>query len=416
MIERYYSAPKTIQRLRAGLSGPFIDGFADALQQQGYSPSMVIRSLHAASHFGWFVQRRGGVFSAINERTMEAFRRHLLNCHCYQIHNRRNTGYHAYFGMKRFHRYLINLGICVENVAENSCATEPALVTDFRNWFQTHRGVAEPTLRLYCRGAADLLETLGEDVCVWSIRSVRQFMLDRSSQCGAGTTQKLITSLRAFLRFLSFRGYIKTDFHLAIPAIAHWRLASLPRCLSSEEVERVIAACYGDTAARIRDRAIVLMLCRLGLRAGDLAFLRLDDIDWTNGTLQVIGKGRYAVRLPLPQDVGDALLRYISLRPQDIGTDRVFLRNCAPVRPFVSGDGISNVVDRALQRAGVESPARGAHLLRHTAATEMLRHGVPLDQIGLVLRHRSIDMTAYYAKADVVLLQQIAQPWPEVKA
>jgi integrase len=157
-----------------------------------------------------------------------------------------------------------------------------------------------------------------------------------------------------------------------------------------------------------------LMLSRLGLRAGDLAFLCLDDIDWMNGTLRVIGKGRYQVRLPLPQDVGDALLRYVSLRPRDIGTDRVFLRNCAPVRPFISGDGISSVVDRALQRAGVESPARGAHLLRHTAATEMLRHGVPLEEIGLVLRHRSIDMTAYYAKADVALLQQIAQPWPEV--
>jgi hypothetical protein len=104
MIEIYFSAPKTIQRLRAGLSGPFIDGFANALQQQQHSPSMVIRSLHAASHFGWFVQHRGGVFSTINERMMKAFRRHLKNCHCYQIHNRRNTGYHAYFGMKRFHR------------------------------------------------------------------------------------------------------------------------------------------------------------------------------------------------------------------------------------------------------------------------------------------------------------------------
>jgi site-specific recombinase XerD len=414
MIERYFSAPKTIRRLRAGLSGPFIDGFAAALQQQRYSPSMVIRSLHAASHFGWFVQRRGGVFSSINERMMESFRRHLLNCHCYQIHNRRNTGYHAYFGMKRFHRYLINLGICAANVAENNRATEPALVSDFRNWFQTHRGVAKPTIRSYCRGAVDLLETLGADIGLWSVHSVRQFMLDRSGQCGAGTTQKLITSLRAFLRFLSFRGYIKTDFHLAIPAIAHWRLASLPRHLSSEEVDRVIAACDGNTVARIRDRAIILLLCRLGLRAGDLALLSLNDIDWMNGTLLVIGKGRFQVRLPLPQDVGDALLRYVSLRPRDIGTDRVFLCNYAPVRPFVSGDGISNVVDRALQRAEVESPARGAHLLRHTAATEMLRHGVPLDQVGLVLRHRSIDMTAYYAKADVALLQQIAQPWPEV--
>jgi site-specific recombinase XerD len=129
----------------------------------------------------------------------------------------------------------------------------------------------------------------------------------------------------------------------------------------------------------------------------------------------VIGKGRYEVRLPLPQDVGDAMLRYLERRPTISDTDHVFVRSIAPYRPFASGDGVSSVVKHALQRASIEIPDKGAHLLRHTAATELLRNGVPLEQAGLVLRHRSIDMTAYYAKADVALLQQIAQPWPEVK-
>jgi integrase len=157
------------------------------------------------------------------------------------------------------------------------------------------------------------------------------------------------------------------------------------------------------------------MLARLGLRSGDVARFRLTDIDWNSGTLQVTGKGRFQVRLPLPQDVGDALLRYLECRPANIATDRVFIRSKAPRRPFASGDSVSSVVKHALKRANIDSPAKGAHLLRHTAATEMLRNGVPLDQAGLVLRHRSIDMTAYYAKADVALLKQIAQPWPEVK-
>jgi integrase len=156
------------------------------------------------------------------------------------------------------------------------------------------------------------------------------------------------------------------------------------------------------------------MLVRLGLRSADVAQLRLSDINWNSGTLQVIGKGRYQVRLPLPQDVGDALLSYLGQRPANIDTDHVFVRNKAPYRPFASGDGVSSVVKHALQRAGIEAPAKGAHLLRHTATTEMLRNGVPLEQAGLVLRHRSIDMTAYYAKVDVALLKQIAQPWPEV--
>jgi integrase len=259
-----------------------------------------------------------------------------------------------------------------------------------------------------------LLQALGEDVGQWTAHAVRNFLLQRASQCGALTTQKLITSLRAFLRYLNFHGESRDDLALAIPAVAHWRLAKLPRCLSAEEVNRLIAACDGADPGRLRDRAIVLMLVRLGLRAGDVAQLRLTDIDWNGGTLQVIGKGRYQVRLPLPQDVGDAVLRYLEWRPTNIDTDHVFVRSIAPYRPFASGDGVSSVVKHALKRASIEAPAKGAHLLRHTAATEMLRNGVPLDQAGLVLRHRSIDMTAYYAKADVALLKQIAQPWPGV--
>jgi integrase len=156
------------------------------------------------------------------------------------------------------------------------------------------------------------------------------------------------------------------------------------------------------------------MLARLGLRSGDVARLRLTDIDWNNGTLQVTGKGRYQVRLPLPQDVGDALLRYLECGPRT-SIPIVSLFRTSPVQALASGDGVSSVVKQALKRANIDAPAKGAHLLRHTAATEMLRNGVPLDQAGLVLRHRSIDMTAYYAKADVALLKQIAQPWPEVK-
>jgi site-specific recombinase XerD len=317
--------------------------------------------------------------------------------------------------VKLFHRHLVQRGICpFPSVSTEKQNPVPPLVAAFQVWFQTHRGVAQPTLRLYSRGAAELLGALGEDVRAWTPEVLRAFLLDRANQCGAETTQKLITSVRAFLRYLSFQGEARPDLDLAIPAIAHWRLASLPRCLSAKELELLIAACDGDTPTRLRDRAIVLLLSRLGLRAGDVAQLRFSDINWENGTLQVIGKGRYQVRLPLPQDVGDALLRYLGCRPQVDHTARIFLRGIAPFRPFISAHCVSGVVKRALQRAGIKAPVRGAHLLRHTAATEMLRNGVPLDQIGLVLRHRSIDVSAYYAKVDIALLRQIAQPWPEV--
>jgi integrase len=159
---------------------------------------------------------------------------------------------------------------------------------------------------------------------------------------------------------------------------------------------------------------MILLLARLGLRAGDVARMRLVDLEWDSATVRICGKGRYEVRLPLPQDVGDAVIRYLECRPRGAQSDELFLRIIAPFRPFVSGDGVSSVVKRALNRAGVKSPAKGAHLLRHTAATEMLRHGIPLEQIGPVLRHRGVDTTAYYAKVEGALLKQVAQPWPEV--
>ncbi len=413
MLEKFFSAPKTLQRLRGGISGIYVDAFADDLERQGYAPSSAVRYIRAAAHLGCFVQRRGGVLKEIDLTMLESFSCHLRRCRCPHF-KRGKISYHAHFGVKLFHHHLVAHGICKSQPVQEATAA-PALVTAFCDWFRTHRGIKDPTLRHYARGAIDLVRALGEDVGQWNAQAVRNFLLDRASRSGASTTQALITSLRAFLRFLNFRGECRDDLAIAIPAVAHWRLARLPRCLSAEEVKRLIDASDGTSPGRLRDRAILLVLARLGLRSGDVAGLRLSDIDWNNATLQVTGKGRYQVRLPLPQDVGDALLRYLDCRPVNVPTDHVFMRSNAPCRPFASGDGVSSVVKHALKRANIDAPAKGAHLLRHTAATEMLRNGVPLDQIGLVLRHRSIDMTAYYAKADVALLKQVAQPWPEVK-
>lgn len=415
MLEKYFSAPKTLARLRSGLSGPHIDGFADALELDGYSPASAVRYLRAAAHFGRFLQRQSSSFAHIDSSTLDAFCCHLPRCYC-PSSNRGRDDYHTRFGAKRFHAYLVQTGICQRSCSPGADRREPELVVSFRDWFRQHRGAAEPTLCLYGRGAAALLDTLGSDPRHWNAQQVRKFVLDRSRHCGAGTTQKLITSLRAFLRYLRFRGLCPADLDQAVPAFAHWRLATLPQCLSAEEVDRLIAACEGRSPRRLRDRAIILMLVRLGLRAGDVTQLRLPDLEWQSGTLRVMGKGRYEVRLPLPQEVGEAILRYLERRAPVYHSDRVFLRQIAPFKPFLSGDGVSNVVRRAMRRAGIVAPAKGAHLLRHTAATEMLRHGVPLDRIGLVLRHRSLDMTAYYAKVDVALLHQVVQPWPEVNS
>jgi site-specific recombinase XerD len=188
-------------------------------------------------------------------------------------------------------------------------------------------------------------------------------------------------------------------------------LSSLPRYLSDSEVQRTIDACDVDTLQGVRDRAILVLLVRLGLRASDVAGLRLFDFDWQVATVVVSGKSRQEARLPLPQEVGDAVLQYLEVRPQH-ETVYVFLRIPAP-RQRLSPTGVSTIARRAMRQAGLSTP-RGAHILRHTAATQWLRQGVSLDAIRTLLRHRSMDMTATYAKVDIELLRQVVQPWPEV--
>jgi len=413
MLDTYLVAPKTLKRLRSGPSGVFIDDFADALERDGYSAASAIRYLRAADHLGRFMLAHGGTLAETGPQTPEIFFRHLPTCTCPEAKGGK-TNHHVYFGAKRFREYLIEIGVCQDNKPSIAQIREPAIVGGFRRWLQKHRGAKEPTIRLYCRDATVMLKVLGNDVNQWDPKQIRTFLLNSACSCGAGTAEKRVTSARAFLRYLGVQGLCRAGLDQAVPSLAHWRLATLPRCLSADEVDRLIAACDGDSCGRLRDRAIVLLLVRLGVRAGDLANLRISDIEWETGTLRVSGKGRYEVRLPLPQDAGEALLGYLESRPRVAGGGHVFVRNIAPFKSYISGDCVSSVVKRALKRAKVSSPAKGAHLLRHTAATEMLRHGLPLDQIGLVLRHRGIDTTAYYAKVDVALLRQIAQPWPEV--
>ena len=412
MLETYLVAPKTLKRLRAGPSGQYIDGFAEALERDGYAAASAVRYLRAADHLGRFLQAQGGSFADLDPQSPKVFYQHLPSCSCAHARGGR-ANHHVYFGAKRFREYLVEIGICRGEAPANADRPEPTIVSGFREWLSKHRGAKVPTIRLYSRDATAMVEALGTDCSRWDAKQVRTFLLDTACNSGIGTAEKRITSTRAFLRYLAVQDLCRVGLDQAVPASAHWRLATLPRCLTADELVRLIAACEGNSWRRLRDRAIVLLLARLGLRAGDVACLCLSDIEWETGTLRVSGKGRYEVRLPLPQDAGEALLRYLECRPQVTGSNHVFVRDIAPCGPFVSGSGVSSVVKRALKRAGISSPAKGAHLLRHTAATEMLRHGLPLDQIGLVLRHRGIDTTAYYAKVDVALLKQIAQPWPE---
>lgn len=411
MLESYFEAPTTLNRLRAGPSGPYIDGFARNLSEQGYSRSTAQRYLRSASHLGRFTQIKGISLEAVDSNVLVEFERHLPLCRCPESNG--GTTNDVARAARQFLEYLRKTGCLKIRDFEEKTALEPELVRSFVHWLKQHRGASESTQYRYGRGAADLVSFLGDDPGKYDPHSLRDFLLDRASKIGPGAAKSLISASRMFLRFLACEGRCESGLERAIPALAGWRLAALPAHLSASEVQRIIDTCDATSLMGIRDRGIILLLARLGLRAGDVSALRLSDIDWHDGSFLVMGKARSEARLPLPQEVGDAILGYLERRPR-VAEEKVFLRIVAPFRPFTSGSSISGIVARRMRRAGVIAPHYGAHILRHTAATEMLRKGVPLFEIGSVLRHRSLDMTAYYAKVDIELLRQVAQPWPEV--
>jgi site-specific recombinase XerD len=224
------------------------------------------------------------------------------------------------------------------------------------------------------------------------------------------------TALRSFFRFLRTEGVCDGRLEAAIPAVAHWRLSSLPRCLTDEQLEAVLASFGGSTPCVLRDRAIVLCLATLGLRPGEVAELRLEDIDWRHGTVHLrTRKTRRGEVLPLPREAGRALVDYLRRERPKTGERRVFVQRLGHRRgAAVSSGVVSAAVVRALRRAGVEAPLAGAYVFRHTVASRMVRHGISLKEVGDFLGHRSLDTTAIYAKLDVPALSEVALPWPEV--
>jgi len=406
MLEHYFESSFTLNQFRNGPSGPWLDNFAMSLREDGYSwwtARQYVRSVH---HLGHFLKSKKKAVSAVNPWWINEFRHHMKKCHCPKPYGKKTE--ETVRGAKCFFKHLCDTGV----IPKPAKHLWPPLVLDFHYWLKVHRGASETTLSRYCAAANEILKELGNDPDQYNAELLRSFLLKRSRRRGVGSTRAILSAVRMFLRYLATKKICQPGLDAAVPAIAQWRLASLPRCLSAEEVEQLLQACDLTLPIGFRDRAIILLLARLGLRASDVATLCFKDIDWGDGSILVKGKSRREARLPLPQEVGDAILAYLEHRPH-VSNKHVFLRALAPFKEL-QGQGLSRIVTRAMRRAGITAPAYGSHILRHTAATQMIRCGISLYDIGSVLRHRSADMSAYYAKVDMELLKQVVQPWPEV--
>ena len=393
--------------LDPGASRPLIDSYVADLAFHGYEASTIQHLEHSARHFCYWLNHSGIAVSETDEHVIKRFSEHRCSCPGDRASETLST---AFAGMvRKFVRFLERSQV----LHRAECPSVDGRIQAYFDWLRQHRGLSELTIAARRKLMKQLLPLLGPDPGSYDAAGVREVILSESQRRSAVSMKSIVTVLRSYLGYLATQGLCSPSLVHAVPTVAHWKRSNLPKYLPAFQVEALINSC--DAAPNgIRDRAILLLLARLGLRAGDVMRLSINDIDWQQGTLRVCGKGRREAKLPLPQDVGDALLKYLNeVRPK-VPIARIFLRSLAPCQPFAeSSTGISTIVRRALVRAGIhDAPARGAHMLRHSAATNLLRSGTPLAAIGAVLRHRSIDTTAQYAKVDVPSLKQVAQPWP----
>lgn len=410
MLKTYFRRERTCIWYYTGVAGPYLDAFVQWFEEEGYHGQTIRRRVRGAAQFATWAKASGWTVPELDTTVLSTFGRYLAQGG--QLRNLHGDYTVRFLGARHFLTFLQARGIVPTSTDISPRLPQPALLSEFRDWMVTQRGIAEATLNGYKPILLDLLGRLGGQVEQFTAKSLRDFVLDRIRHKNTRSAQNVVSAVRMWLRFLIATGRCKPGLDEAIPTIASWRLSALPRYLPTEDVERVIAACDTATPLGARDLAVILLLARLGLRASEVASLCLADVDWQNSTLDVQGKYRRKARLPLPQDVGDSLLHYLEQTRPLVNSDKVFISTVAPLRPL-SRATITQTAARALRRAGVDAPFFGAHLFRHSAATTLLRQGASLQTIGEVLRHASLETTVIYAKVDHGLLQQVALPWPE---
>lgn len=393
----------------AGGLSPYVREFTSRLQEQGHTSLTVDGYDAAARHFACWLLHAGETIVDVDGACVDRFARHRCRCPGNRRQKRVSRKYTQ--RVRRFVDFLAEHEVVRRQPAPAAVAVDRRVV-EFQEWLRKHRGISERTVDRHGRMVMRLLPGLGSSSGDWDADLIREVIFAEAKQASPAYVKTMTMALRGYLRFLSARGLCRPGIEHAVPTIPQWRLSTLPRYISATEVERLMATCDRSTPTGLRDRAILLLLARLGLRAGDILALRLRDIDWRQAILSVRGKGRRETHLPLPQDAGDAVMAYLDKARPRVNSDRVFFMLNAPLRPLTRSGTVSKIVRSAVRKAGVSAPTTGASLLRHSAATAMLRGGATLDLVGAVLRHRSPDMTAHYAKVDAPMLMQVAQPWP----
>jgi integrase/recombinase XerD len=388
-----------------------VDSFLADLKKAGYPANTLSTKRAALRKFLRWRRRRKNASTEPAESEVKDFMANV--CQITAAH--RSLASTALFG---FLEHLRRQGAIRTPCSAIPDTAKSRLEQDYADFLRNEKGLAELSLRVYLPVAGDLLEYLQAKNGVTALRRldatiVRRFLFAGARDRSSEYVRLLAISLRSFLRYLHARGEIGDDLTVAVPTVRKWSQSSVPRKLTPAEVERVLAVPDRKTATGRRDYAILLLLARLGLRAGEVVALQLNDLRWRTGDMLILGKGPRRDVLPLPHEVGAAIARYLRLDRGVWPTPRVFLRANAPRVSLTGPASIGHIVRRSLKCAGIERPHHiAAHLFRHTLASQMLQQGAKLPEIAEVLRHRTYSTTEIYAKIDLRSLNEVVRPWP----
>lgn len=393
-----------------GVIGPYFEAFAAHFAACGYASTTIQSQLQLLGQFDkWLIRRRCDLHQ-LDDALVDTF-----------VKSRKRCGRLSRGDATTVHQFLAHLRARGELAAPApvvDLSPIGQLQRDYAQYLTNERGLAAVTVSDYVEVLRRFLtDQFGHGrlaLATLDVSTITAFVIRRAQTMSPRSAQGIVTALRSICRFLQQRGAIDRDLAGGLPSVVDWRLATLPKYLPPEDVERVLQTCDCRTRVGRRNHAILLLLARLGLRAGEIIGLELDDIRWRAGEILVRSSKRLPQdRLPLLAEVGEALASYLRDRPPHV-TRHVFLCMKAPRRGFGHPSTVSTIVQRALAQAGLSPALQGAHLFRHSLATRMLRQGASLPEIGLVLRHRTQQTTEIYAKVDVAGLRALAQPWPEM--
>lgn len=386
----------------------YLSPFGAWLMENGYADSTMRSKLWLLAGFGQWLGRSGRAVTDLNEPIVEAF-----------IAAKRRTGRVHRGNRETLVQFLNHLRECnvVPGVTPASDASPLAIILSrYEKHLRSERGLVTATVINYLPFVRKfLVERFGEGpLPMGEVRStdISAFVLSHARTMSCRRAQLMTTAFRSFFRFLLQNGDLETDLAASVPVVADWRLSSIPKYMLPQEVDRVPGSCDRQTSTGRRDYAILLLLARLGLRAGEIVALQLNDIDWRAGEILVRGKGLSHDRMPLPVDVGEALSSYLRVDRPNCKTRRIFVCSKAPRSGFSGPSTVATIVRRSIDRAGLHPPFKGAHVLRHSLATTMLRSGASMSEIGEVLRHRIPSTTEIYAKLDFEGLRSLAHVWP----